>query len=687
MPAKKAIIVLGMHRSGTSVLTRIVNLLGASLATDLMPPTEENPSGYWESIKIAKFNNMLLQSAGVSWKSDEPISPAWFSHPDRKNDYAEAKKIILSEFGETELFVLKCPRLSLLLPFWKTVFTELAIDVFVVMVLRDPLHVAKSLFARTSFPGMKPASIFNINTAALLWLRYVLDAERHSRELPRVIVDYSSLISNWQSAIKPILDGFFPSFPGVAPIPIEQINHLLDPSMRRRKPEAEKEAADSPWIQLLRPLNSLKDSIIQNNPTDWCYFDTVFTEFERMRSSYEPLRFNRFTGNDTDIWATEILKNLKFVDDIAINCPKQLPTILFISAVPAANIGQVFRVKHVAEALEAFGWETHFLHPKDADIEQILQKCDMVVAFRTEWDETLETISKTCHIRKIPLVYDVDDILFQPDSMTPELFPFLTRLPESGRNNWIEKANRHQLTLLNADAAILTTKPLAKAAARYIKQTFVLPNTLNNEMLATADKAEKQAKPSANDGILRIGFVAGTETHQQNFGSIEKALSKVLAINPMVHLVLIGPMEILSDSSLAPFQNQIETRPKVALNELFSEIYRLDINLAPLEVGNPFCETKSELRYLFAAAVSVPTIGSATVPLKEAILDNFSGFIASNTEEWIEKINLLIEKEAVRIKTGQTAKIHALAQFGPEALHFKALQVYSKILMESNELP
>ncbi len=680
MIPKKAILVLGMHRSGTSVLTRIFNLMGASVSANLMPATEENPSGYWESMQIAKFNNKLLQSAGTNWKSDAPVPENWFNHPDRNHDLSDAKKIIQSEFAGEEIFVLKCPRFCLLLPFWKTVFREMGIEVFVTIVLRDPIQVAKSLSARASFAEMKPASIINIHTSALVWLRYVLDAERFSRDLPRIMVDYSTLITDWQSALKPVLTGFIPSFPAISPIPIVQINSLLDPSMRRLKPESEKESFDSQAYPLLLALNTLKESIIRSNLGYQVCNETFYREFERLRIAYEPLRKNRFNFPNADIWAIEILKSLNYTDPISTKLTKCSPIILFISDVPSANIGQIFRVRNVAEALEKLGWKVYYFHLQNTEVSQILEFCDIVVVFRTDWDLTLDTISKTCHNRKIPLVYDVDDIIFEPDVIIPEIFNLLNFLSESDGINWKEKSRGQQLTITNSDVAILSTEPLAIAAARYSKITFVLPNCLNVPMLELAETASQGIKPSSEDGIYRIGFAGGTDTHQENFRIIEHALSIVLSRNPLVRLVIVGPLDVSKYSLLAPYTNQIETRPKVPLSELFNEIHRFDINLAPLKVNNPFCETKSELRYLFAAAVSVPTIASPTLPLKQAIVDKHSGYLANNEQQWIENISMLLHNADIRSVCGQTARIHAIAQFGPEALLMKVNEVYSQIL-------
>ncbi|NBW87979.1 MAG: sulfotransferase family protein, partial [Planctomycetia bacterium] len=199
--SRHAILVLGMHRSGTSALTGMLGAMGAALPGDPMPATADNPTGYWESQGIARLNNRLLESAGTRWNDDAAIPPAWFADPARDRDRDEARRLLDDAFAAATLFALKDPRLCRLLPFWREVLSAAGIDRSAVLVLRDPLEVARSLAARQDVPEFRPAAIACTNRALLLWLRYVLDAERHSRELPRVAVDYARLVSDWHAAV------------------------------------------------------------------------------------------------------------------------------------------------------------------------------------------------------------------------------------------------------------------------------------------------------------------------------------------------------------------------------------------------------------------------------------------------------------------------------------------------------
>ena len=102
------------------------------------------------------------------------------------------------------------------------------------------------------------------------------------------------------------------------------------------------------------------------------------------------------------------------------------------------------------------------------------------------------------------------------------------------------------------------------------------------------------------------------------------------------------------------------------VDDLSSELVRFDINLAPLEVGNPFCEAKSELKYFEAALVGVPTVASPTVPFAEAIKHEITGFLASSPEEWYESLKRLVNDPELRRQMGTEAFLDVLWKYGPE---------------------
>ena len=144
MMPRQLVVILGMHRSGTSLITKSIELLGYSLGDNLMPAGVDNPKGFWEDLDIVQFNDKLLAHNQMSWDSPLDSSPGVFT----KDLQQEALTLLESKFLNTNRFIIKDPRMSLLLDFWSGCFVEADIFVHYLTVYRQPLDIAASLYAR-----------------------------------------------------------------------------------------------------------------------------------------------------------------------------------------------------------------------------------------------------------------------------------------------------------------------------------------------------------------------------------------------------------------------------------------------------------------------------------------------------------------------------------------------------------
>ena len=189
-PKKIAILVAGMHRSGTSAVVRILNLLGCDLPRTLMAPTPFNEKGYWESQRVMDLNDEILSSAGSSWDDWRAFDAGWYASPVAGKFREQAQILLKEEYGDSRLFVLKDPRICRLLEFWIKETEEFGAEVRVVSPIRNPLDVASSLETRE---GIAPS------IGHLLWLRHVLHAEVASRHIKRAYLRYETLLTEVQA--------------------------------------------------------------------------------------------------------------------------------------------------------------------------------------------------------------------------------------------------------------------------------------------------------------------------------------------------------------------------------------------------------------------------------------------------------------------------------------------------------
>jgi glycosyltransferase involved in cell wall biosynthesis len=156
-------------------------------------------------------------------------------------------------------------------------------------------------------------------------------------------------------------------------------------------------------------------------------------------------------------------------------------------------------------------------------------------------------------------------------------------------------------------------------------------------------------------------------------------LKRILNEHKNVILTIVGSLNMADYPELAEFDHQIEVRPLVSLDKLFQEIYRFDINIAPLELPNPFCEAKSPLRFLFAAAQKIPSVVSPSQPLVEATENGEFGLIAYHETEWYELLKSLICNPGLRRDLGIKAENHTLVHFGPESGSRKTIKIFEDI--------
>jgi hypothetical protein len=191
-----AIIVAGMHRSGTSVTTRIVSLLGAELARDLIPAGIGNECGHWESRAVQDLNNDMLASLGSDLYSPVDFSADWFVSAAARQWIDRIGDLLADEYSNATFFVLKDPRIALFLPLWLEAMRQLSIVPRFVLPFRHPDAVAASLETRERRLGSGNALPYAQGVA--VWLRYVLAAERFTRGQARTFVAFDRVLADWR---------------------------------------------------------------------------------------------------------------------------------------------------------------------------------------------------------------------------------------------------------------------------------------------------------------------------------------------------------------------------------------------------------------------------------------------------------------------------------------------------------
>jgi hypothetical protein len=228
MSKSKAICILGMHRSGTSVIARSINLLGAYIGQkqDMLSHREDNPEGFWEHAGIVAIHEKILKALSSSWDTTIPLPEKWWLFNEIIPFKEELVELVRKNFLEQRIWMWKDPRTSILLPIWDLVFRELDIDVSYVIVVRNPLDVAASLQKRDNFSKEKAIGV---------WSLYTLSSLFYTRNEKRIVVHYDYFLEDWKKNLENISRSLDLQFPFDSTDLEKNINAFINPNLRHSK--------------------------------------------------------------------------------------------------------------------------------------------------------------------------------------------------------------------------------------------------------------------------------------------------------------------------------------------------------------------------------------------------------------------------------------------------------------------
>ena len=187
-----AILILGMHRSGTSAVAGLLQHLGLFLGSRLLPAQDDNPKGFFEHAELVEAHDALLDSFETSWADPLDLPKGWEHDPKIRPIRNRIVEIIRRDFIGEQTWGVKDPRMCRLLPMWRDILDELDIGTKILIVARPPSEVVASLAERGSMPT---------DQAAMLWLSHYIAAERDSRDVRRDIVFYQDVLIDWSKEI------------------------------------------------------------------------------------------------------------------------------------------------------------------------------------------------------------------------------------------------------------------------------------------------------------------------------------------------------------------------------------------------------------------------------------------------------------------------------------------------------
>ena len=288
----------------------------------------------------------------------------------------------------------------------------------------------------------------------------------------------------------------------------------------------------------------------------------------------------------------------------AANAAHPAPRLLFISGEPETP-GHIYRVRRAMEAASRAGASVCWVAA-----DQVAQQPELaagnlaVIVWRARYKQELAAFLEAARRGGSKIVLDIDDLMFRPELAITEL---VDGIRSQGMVEQDAQAHFSDIlhTVLSADLVTCPTAELAQQIREFQKPAQVIPNGFDEEQHRMARLLVRERDLAPGDGLFRIGYAGGTRTHQRDLEIAAPAIANFLGSHPEARLVLFqtpdGTLPLIDVDEypdLLTVSDQIEWRSMVPLDRLPEEIARFDINLAPLEAGNPFCEAKSESQIL-----------------------------------------------------------------------------------------
>ena len=257
---RKAIVVLGPHRSGTSVVSRSLLTAGLDLGQHVLAANSDNPKGFFENSAIIEFNDRLLKHLGLCWDYLGNVDITQLPQFDPEPWQTEAREILVSEFIREGDIVLKDPRLCLLAPFWDQALRQQGFSPHYVLVLRHPLESAASQMTRRS---RDPAFHFvgsTLSEGVLMWATYLHSALRFFSHHAASLASYDNFLTQPALALGTLAQRLSLSTDKQA---VEDFcEEFIDARLRRHSPD------HAPSNAMLQSCNEVYTNLHRQDPAE-----------------------------------------------------------------------------------------------------------------------------------------------------------------------------------------------------------------------------------------------------------------------------------------------------------------------------------------------------------------------------------------------------------------------------------
>lgn len=348
---------------------------------------------------------------------------------------------------------------------------------------------------------------------------------------------------------------------------------------------------------------------------------------------------------------------------VPLHEPRWVPKRLNVLLIVEESIPHCFRyrVQQKIEQLKIAGHSAKWISWKDgASARQEIHFCHVVIFYRVPaFDEVVHTIDLAKALNKV-VFYDIDDLIFDKEIMEEKIKHFSSGISKKECTDLVVGAKLYRRAIGMCPYTIGSTPALCEELTHLSRKSYLHRNALDSRSLEYLNNRP----PRVERDPITILYGSGTKTHDVDFDVVTSSLVRILKRFSEVRLTILGFLNLPKEFDA--YLDRID-RIDILCPESYWEILgSADINIAPLQTDR-FSDCKSEIKWLEAAILKVPSVVSDTRTYREVISDGEDGYIASISEEWQEKIASLVVDLPLRQLMGENAYASARAAYKPES--------------------
>ena len=334
------------------------------------------------------------------------------------------------------------------------------------------------------------------------------------------------------------------------------------------------------------------------------------------------------------------------------------PRVLIVANVDLAQC-TMYRVWQKKRQFESLGVKCTVVDwTKAQTILNALQTHSVAIFYRIPgFAEQLEQIEEAHRLGNL-VFWESDDLIFDGQAYHNNLN--LQTLDPELRKSVLSGVPLFLKALEASGRGIASTEKIADYMRRYGSPAFVIENGIDDMTLQWMERLRERRRNLGTRTTIEVFYGSGTLAHNADFACAAHGLGRAMAQCPAMRLRIVGELKL--GPELREFAGRIDREPLCDYRTYLGKLAAADINIAPLEMSE-FNHAKSNIKFLEAAALRIPTIASPTETFARAIKSGENGWLAVDNEGWFQAVSTLAQRYDLRQDFGNAALDTALTSY------------------------